>query len=59
MIDAAAILKLMPSPLLKLFCGTVIPGTVRASPRIASKAAQDMSRYGLALFQETSPNLFN
>ena len=31
MIDAAAMVKLMPSPLLNMFCGTSTPGTVRAS----------------------------
>jgi hypothetical protein len=31
MMDAAAMLKLMPSPLLNVFCGTSTPGTVRAS----------------------------
>jgi hypothetical protein len=33
MIEAAAMLKLMPSPLLKVFCGTSTPGTVRAPDR--------------------------
>ncbi len=31
MMEAAAMVKLMPSPLLKAFCGIAMPGTVRAS----------------------------